>query len=141
MPTAKAMDRIVPFLEKEVPHTQDYGRLVDVLMVAGQIEKARQCCVEGFGKTCKESPDIASGLHKRLRSLAVSSGIAGTGRGLSGRHLLQTAEYCRIQGLTRSRRKTRMLGGGAGMSLQASADGKGREPHRPSEDRSVSKTS
>ncbi|MDP3430211.1 MAG: SWIM zinc finger family protein [Desulfomicrobium sp.] len=68
-------DRVVPFLEKEVPHTQDYGRLVDVLMDAGQIEKARQCCVEGFGKTCKESPGIASGLHKRLRSLAVSSGM------------------------------------------------------------------
>ncbi|MBU4526317.1 MAG: hypothetical protein KUA37_05435 [Desulfomicrobium sp.] len=55
MPTAKAMDRIVPFLEKDVPHTQDYGRLVDVLMDAGQFEKARQCCIEGFGKTCKES--------------------------------------------------------------------------------------
>ena len=68
-------DKIVPFLEKEVRHTQDYGRLVDVLMDAGQVAKARQYCIEGFGKTCGESPGIASGLHSRLRVLAVSSGM------------------------------------------------------------------
>lgn len=68
-------DRVVPFLEKEVRHTQDYDRLVDVLLDAGQTEKARQYSIEGFGKTCTESPGIASGLHRRLRSLAHSDGM------------------------------------------------------------------
>ena len=66
-------ERIVPLLEKEVRHTQDYDRLVNALLDRGLIDKARQYCIEGFEKTCSTSTGIASGLHRRLHGLAVSS--------------------------------------------------------------------
>lgn len=66
-------DRIVPLLEREVLHTQNYSHLVDTLLNMGQIERARHHCIEGFKKTCASSPGIAAGLHNHLHDMAVAA--------------------------------------------------------------------
>jgi uncharacterized Zn finger protein len=63
-------DKVLPLLEQEAHATQCYSRLADRFLQAGQPEKAREWCIEGFRKTAKESPGIASSLQNKLRELA-----------------------------------------------------------------------
>jgi len=57
-------------LEKEADACQNYARLVDVLLAAGERDKARQWCVLGFERTVESAPGIAADLQKRLREMA-----------------------------------------------------------------------
>lgn len=68
------MDKIIPLLEREVDRCQNYEPLVTALIDAGELERARQWCIEGFNRTIKAAPGIADGLQKRLRLLAVDEG-------------------------------------------------------------------
>lgn len=63
-------EQVLPFLEKEAHVCQCYQWLVDTLLAAGEMERARQWCVKGFARTEKDRPGIASGLQNRLREIA-----------------------------------------------------------------------
>lgn len=63
-------DRIIPRLEDEVEACQCYPPLVDALLAAGEGERARQWCIQGYQRTVANAPGIASALQKRLRTLA-----------------------------------------------------------------------
>lgn len=63
-------ERVIPLLEKEADVGQCYETLVDALLAAGEIEKAKQWCIRGFERTIKSAPGIASALQGRLRQLA-----------------------------------------------------------------------
>jgi len=63
-------DRIIPRLEDEADVCQCYPRLVDELLAAGERERARQWCVQGYARTATDAPGLASALQERLRTLA-----------------------------------------------------------------------
>jgi uncharacterized Zn finger protein len=63
-------DRIIPRLEDEAGVCQCYPRLVDELLSAGERERARQWCIQGYARTAADAPGIASTLQERLRKLA-----------------------------------------------------------------------
>jgi uncharacterized Zn finger protein len=62
--------KTIPLLEEEAEACNCYGKLVDALLTAGNMEKARQWCVRGFGKTIGSAPGIAAELQGRLREMA-----------------------------------------------------------------------
>ena len=63
-------EMIIPLLEKEVEICQNYEKLVNALLLAGEREKARQWCVDGFKRTIESAPGIAADLQNRLRDMA-----------------------------------------------------------------------
>ncbi|MDD2469228.1 MAG: SWIM zinc finger family protein, partial [Desulfobulbus sp.] len=65
-------EKILPLLESEADACQNYEQLVVRLLEGGNKEAARQWCVQGFGRTLKESPGIAASLQKRLREMAAA---------------------------------------------------------------------
>ena len=62
--------RILPLMEQEVDATRDYEELVDVLLAAGENERARQWCIDGFTRTAGQYAGIADALQRRLREMA-----------------------------------------------------------------------
>ncbi|WP_027707350.1 SWIM zinc finger family protein [Zooshikella ganghwensis] len=62
--------KIVSLLETEVEQCENYQDLVDELLSIGEVEKARQWCIDGFYKTLEDSPGIASQLQKQLCEMA-----------------------------------------------------------------------
>jgi len=63
-------EKVIPLFEKEAHATQCYERLAETYIQSGHPEKARSWCINGFAKTIKDAPGIASGLQKKLRKLA-----------------------------------------------------------------------
>ncbi len=63
-------DRIIPRLEAEVEVCLCYTELVDALLEAGDRERARRWCIEGYTHTVGDTPGIARALQKRLRTMA-----------------------------------------------------------------------
>lgn len=63
-------DRIIPCLETEADACRCYIRLVDMLLEAGERDKARHWCKHGYAQTIETAPGIASSLQERLRELA-----------------------------------------------------------------------
>jgi uncharacterized Zn finger protein len=67
-------DRIIPRLEDEADVCQCYPRLVDELLSAGERERARQWCIQGYARTAADAPGFASTLQERLRKMAEEDG-------------------------------------------------------------------
>ena len=65
-------ERIVPLLEQEVEQLGNYRQLVDVLLAAGNHERARHWCLAGFAATVQRLPATADGLQERLRLIAAA---------------------------------------------------------------------
>lgn len=63
-------DRVIPRLEDEVDACQCYPRLADALLAAGERERARHWCIQGYTRTVGGAPGIASALQERLRTMA-----------------------------------------------------------------------
>jgi uncharacterized Zn finger protein len=63
-------DQIIPRLEDEADACQCYPRLVDALLGAGELGRARHWCLRGHTRTVAEAPGIASALQERLRVIA-----------------------------------------------------------------------
>lgn len=63
-------EKVIPLLEKEADACRSYGALVDALLAAGERDKARQWCIQGFNRTIAEAPGTAGGLQERLRKMA-----------------------------------------------------------------------
>ena len=63
-------DRIISLWEREAEACQSYGKLVEALLAAGEREKARQWCIDGYNRTIESAPGTASGLQRRLREMA-----------------------------------------------------------------------
>lgn len=63
-------EKVIPLLEKEAAAGRSYELLVDALLAAGERERARRWCVDGYARTIAESPGIAAGLKDRLRQIA-----------------------------------------------------------------------
>lgn len=63
-------DRIIPRLEVEADACHCYPRLCDALQAAGERERARHWCIQGFRHTLDDAPGIASSLQQRLRTMA-----------------------------------------------------------------------
>jgi len=63
-------EKVIPLLEKEADAGQCYETLVDALLAARELEKAKQWCIRGFERTITSAPGIASALQGRLRQLA-----------------------------------------------------------------------
>lgn len=64
-------DKIIPLLEREAEPCCKHVDLVDALLVAGNREKARECCIRGFKATSKNACGVANELWERLRKMAV----------------------------------------------------------------------
>ena len=64
--------QVIPLLENEADACQNYGKLVDALLSAGERVKARQWCIVGFGRSVKDAPGIAANLRERLREMALA---------------------------------------------------------------------
>jgi uncharacterized Zn finger protein len=63
-------DRIIPRLEAEADACHCYARLVDALLAAGERDRARDWCIQGYARTIDEAPGIAGALQDRLRKIA-----------------------------------------------------------------------
>lgn len=63
-------EKIVPLLESDADRLGNYGQLVDLLVEAGDEDKARQWCLHGFAQTVKETIGAAERLQERLRLIA-----------------------------------------------------------------------
>jgi uncharacterized Zn finger protein len=63
-------DRIIPRLEDEADACQCYRRLTDELLAAGERERARHWCIQGYTRTVDDAPGIASSLQEQLRTMA-----------------------------------------------------------------------
>jgi uncharacterized Zn finger protein len=63
-------EKVIPLLEKEADVCRCYGKLVDILLAAGEKEKGRQWCIRGFQRTLEHAPGIAAELQNRLRQMA-----------------------------------------------------------------------
>lgn len=63
-------DRVIPRLEEEANACQCYTHLVDALLEAKELERARHWCKLGYEQTLDDAPGIASALQKKLRDLA-----------------------------------------------------------------------
>lgn len=63
-------DRVVPRLEAEVEACQCYPRLVDELIRAGELERARRWCIQGHARIVGSAPGTAAVLQERLRAMA-----------------------------------------------------------------------
>jgi uncharacterized Zn finger protein len=64
---------VIPLLEREAAITDDYERLVRVLLDAGRLDDARRWIVEGIEKTSEKLPGIARNLRDQWRTLAVQA--------------------------------------------------------------------
>lgn len=67
-------EKIIPRLEAEADASRCYQRLVDALLAAGEPDRARHWCIQGYGRTTNDAPGIASALQERLRTLAQQAG-------------------------------------------------------------------
>ncbi|NTU53393.1 MAG: SWIM zinc finger domain-containing protein [Chlorobiaceae bacterium] len=67
---AKESVKVRPLLEREAGPCRDYEPLVEYLIEAGDFERARFWCIEGYGKTNEDAPGIANALKRRLLDLA-----------------------------------------------------------------------
>jgi len=63
-------DRIIPRLEEEADACQCYQRLTEALLAAGETERARQWCIQGYARTVEDAPGVAAALQQRLRTMA-----------------------------------------------------------------------
>ena len=63
-------EKIIPLLEREAAICLCYGKLVEALLRAGERERARQWCIQGFADTIKDASGIAGGLQESLRRMA-----------------------------------------------------------------------
>lgn len=63
-------ERIIPRLEDEADACQCYRQLTDALLAAGEKERARQWCIQGYSRTLEIAPCIASSLQEQLRTMA-----------------------------------------------------------------------
>ena len=63
-------DKIIPRLEEEVDACHCYPRLTDSLLAAGERERARHWCIQGYKNTVDDAPGIAAALQERLRTMA-----------------------------------------------------------------------
>ncbi|MCL1981431.1 MAG: SWIM zinc finger family protein [Proteobacteria bacterium] len=63
-------EKIVPLLEKEVDQLGNYTQLTDLLIKAGDLERARQWCIHGFARSIQHRAGDAEGLQERLRRIA-----------------------------------------------------------------------
>ena len=63
-------ERIIPRLEAEADSCRCYGALVERLLEAGDLERARYWCIHGYEQTIAEQPGIAHSLQKHLRKIA-----------------------------------------------------------------------
>lgn len=63
-------DRIIPRLEDEADTSHCYPQLTDELLAAGERERARRWCIQGYTRTVDKAPGIASALQERLRTIA-----------------------------------------------------------------------
>ena len=61
---------VIPVLEREAAHTDCYCQLVERLISAGEIERAREWARKGFIETQERAPGIAWDLEAKLRELA-----------------------------------------------------------------------
>ncbi|RXK82718.1 SWIM zinc finger domain-containing protein [Chlorobaculum sp. 24CR] len=67
-------EKVIPLLEKEADPCLYHDVLVEHLLAAGVVERARSWCIEGYGKTVEQAPGIASMLQRHLRELAEKEG-------------------------------------------------------------------
>jgi len=63
-------EKIVPLVEQEVDRLGNYSQLVDLLMEAGDLDRARQWCIHGFGRAVQERSATPALLQERLRRIA-----------------------------------------------------------------------
>jgi uncharacterized Zn finger protein len=63
-------ERAVPLLEAEANACHCYEKLVDALLAAGERDRARHWCIQGYKRTAIDAPGIASALQERLRTMA-----------------------------------------------------------------------
>ncbi|MFK5925000.1 MAG: SWIM zinc finger family protein [Desulfuromusa sp.] len=70
-------DKMISLLEKEADYCQSYESLVEALLDAGEIDRARQWGIRGYQQTLKDAPGIASALQRQLRKLAETEGNLG----------------------------------------------------------------
>lgn len=71
---AREPRKVIPLLEREAEPCLHYDVLVEHLLAAGEVERARSWCIEGYGKTVEHAPGTASTLQQRLRELAEKEG-------------------------------------------------------------------
>jgi len=71
---SSAEENIIPLLEREAEPCMAYEMLVDHLINAGESDRARLWCVEGYGKTVEHASGIAATLKRRLREIADMEG-------------------------------------------------------------------
>jgi uncharacterized Zn finger protein len=71
---AEENDKVLPLLEREAGPCCDYKPLVDYLIEAGDFDRARFWCIEGYGKMIEKTPGLASALKLRLQELAEKEG-------------------------------------------------------------------
>ncbi|SMF53786.1 hypothetical protein SAMN02745746_03828 [Pseudogulbenkiania subflava DSM 22618] len=67
-------ERILPMLEREANVCWNYEQLVDALLAAGERERARQWCIQGYAKTVQEARGIAECMREKLHMLALTEG-------------------------------------------------------------------
>lgn len=63
-------EKIMPLMEKNADRLGNYAHLADLLVQAGDLERARQWCIHGFARTVQDKMGIAAGLQERLRQIA-----------------------------------------------------------------------
>ncbi len=63
-------DKIIPFLEKEVEQTMRYDMLIDTLIDAGELDKARQWCIRGIHQSSPNELRLPHQLQERLHKIA-----------------------------------------------------------------------
>lgn len=63
-------DRIIPRLEEEADACHCYSRLTEALLAAGETERARQWCIQGYTRTVEDAPGVAAALQQGLRAMA-----------------------------------------------------------------------
>ena len=64
------IDKIEPLMEENVDRLGNYDQLTNLLMNAGELERARQWCIHGFARTVGDQMDMAEDLQKCLRLIA-----------------------------------------------------------------------
>ena len=69
--------KVIPLLEQEAESCRSYDLLVRALLNAGEKDRARHWCIQGFKQTLEDAPGIASELQKQLRTLAEEGGNFG----------------------------------------------------------------
>ncbi|WP_310599999.1 SWIM zinc finger family protein [Desulfobulbus sp.] len=62
--------KIVPLMEKNVDRLGNYAQLADLLVETGDLDRARQWCIHGFGRSAQDRTGSAAGLQERLRRIA-----------------------------------------------------------------------